>query len=85
MANLTTQEIELCKVVRATFKNGKWSILISEESGFIYQVSFNGKEDDDNVTILSKTKEVLLEVEKYEPPVIVTPLTRDDIVGTPLK
>lgn len=84
MANLTAQEIELCKVVRATFENGKWSILVSEENGFIYQVSFDGSEGDDNAQILLKTKEALLEVEKYEEPVIVQPLTRDDIIGTPL-
>jgi hypothetical protein len=85
MAKLTTQEIELCKIVRATFENNKWAILVSEEKGYIHQVIFDGKEDDDNNTILSKTKEALLEVEKYEAPVIVEPITREDIVGTNLK
>jgi hypothetical protein len=85
MAKLTAQEIEESKVIRATFEEGKWVILVSDSNDFIYRVMFDGLEGDDNNTLLSKTKEALLEVDKYEPPVIPTPVVRDDIIGSSLK
>jgi hypothetical protein len=81
MAKLTVQEIEATKVIRATFENSKWVILVSDETNYIYRVEFEGSESDDNTTLLTKTHAALLEVEKYEPVVIPQPIIREDLNG----
>jgi len=81
MAKLTAEEVAAAKVIRATFENGKWIILVSDSSDFIYRVDFEGAESDDNATLLSKTHEALLETEKYEPVVIPQPVVREDLTG----
>jgi hypothetical protein len=81
MAKLTTQDIEKTKVIRATFEDSKWVILVSDENNYIYRVEFEGSESDDNETLLSKTHIELLEIEKYEPVVIPEPIVREDLNG----
>ena len=81
MSKLTTQEIKKTKVIRATFENSKWVILVSDEANYIYRVQFEGSESDDNTTILTKLHAELLEVEKYEPVVIPESIIREDLNG----
>lgn len=81
MAKLTIQEIEATKIIRATFENNKWVILVFDESNHIYRVEFTGTESDDNATILNNLHIALLEVEKYEPVVIPQPTIREDLNG----
>jgi hypothetical protein len=81
MAKLTIKEIEATKVVRATFEESKWVVLVYDETDYIYRVEFEGSESDDNATILAKTHVVLLQVEKYEPAVILQPIIREDLNG----
>lgn len=81
MAKLTAEEVAASKVIRATFEEGKWIILVSDSSDFIYRVDFDGVESDDNATLLSKTHAALLETEKYEPVVIPQPVVREDLTG----
>ena len=81
MAKLTTQEIEATKIIRATFENDKWVILVFDESNHIYRVEFTGNESDDNATILNNLHTALLEVDKYEPVVIPQPTIREDLNG----
>ncbi len=81
MAKLTAEEISNTKVVRATFENNKWVILVSDDTDFIYRVEFDGAESDDNSTLLTKTHEALLDVDKYEPVVIPQPVIREDLNG----
>lgn len=81
MAKLTAQEIEATKVIRATFENGKWVILVSDETSYTYRVDFEGSESDDNATLLTKAHTALLEVDKYEPVVIPEPMVREDLNG----
>jgi len=81
MAKLTAQEIETTKVIRATFEDSKWVILVSDEANYIYRVQFEGSESDDNTTLLTKTHTELLEVDKYEPVVIAEPVVREDLNG----
>ena len=81
MAKLTTEEISNTKVIRATFESTKWIFLVSDENNIIYRVEFEGSESDDNATLLSKTHEALLEVEKYEPMVVPQPVIREDLNG----
>jgi len=85
MAKLTAEEIENLQVIRATFDNGKWVVLVSDENNFIYRAMFDGLEGDDNSTIITKTKVELLEVDKFEPIVVPTPIIREDITGINLK
>ena len=81
MAKLTTNEIEQTKVVRATFLDGRWVVLVSDEKEYIYRVIFEGEETDDNSIILSNTHNELLNVEKHEEPIILKEVTRDNING----
>ena len=81
MAKLTANDIAATTVIRATFESDKWVILVSDEGGFIYRVDFDGAESDDNATLLSKTHEALLEVDKYEPVVLPQPVVREDLTG----
>jgi hypothetical protein len=81
MAKLTTQDIEKTKVIRATFEDSKWVILVSDESDYIYRVEFEGSESDDNETLLFKTHVELSLVDKYEPVVIPQPIIREDLNG----
>lgn len=81
MAKLTSNDIASTKVIRATFESDKWIILVSDEKDFIYRVDFTGQESDDNATLLSKTHEALLEVDKYEPVVLPQPVIREDLSG----
>ena len=81
MTKLTTQDIEKTKVIRATFEDSKWVILVSDESDYIYRVEFEGSESDDNETLLFKTHVELLLVDKYEPVVIPEPIIREDLNG----
>jgi phosphomannomutase len=81
MAKLTAQEIETTKVIRATFEDSKWVILVSDEANYIYRVEFEGSESDDNATLLTKVHAALLEVDKYEPVVIAEPVVREDLNG----
>ena len=81
MAKLTTNEIEALTIVRATLEGGKWVVLTTDESHYIYRVSFDGLESDDDALILSNTHTALADVDKYESPVIVQPITRDCICG----
>jgi hypothetical protein len=81
MAKLTTQDIEKTKVIRATFEDSKWVILVSDESDYIYRVEFEGSESDDNETLLFKTHVELSLVDKCEPVVIPQPIIREDLNG----
>jgi phosphomannomutase len=81
MAKLTAKDIETTKVIRATFENSKWVILVTDETNYIYRVEFEGSESDDNATILTKAHAALLEVDKYEPVVIPEPIIREDLNG----
>lgn len=81
MAKLTNEDIAKTNVVRATFENGTWIVLVSDESGFIYRVDFEGEENESNDSLLLKVHNGLLEEDKYEAPVIVEPTVRDTIVG----
>ena len=81
MTKLTAQEIEKLKVIRATFENNKWIVLVSDDNNFIYRVMFDGLETDDNETIITKTKSGLLGVDKIEPTVLPEPTIRRDIAG----
>jgi hypothetical protein len=81
MAKLTAEEISNSKVVRATFENTKWVILVSDDNDFIYRIEFDGTESDDNSILLSKTHEALLDIDKYEPVVIPQPIIREDLNG----
>jgi hypothetical protein len=81
MAKLTAEEISNSKVVRATFENTKWVILVSDDNDFIYRIEFDGAESDDNSILLSKTHEALLGIDKYEPVVIPQPIIREDLNG----
>jgi phosphomannomutase len=81
MAKLTTSEIESTTIVRATLENGNWVILVSDGTGYIYRVSFEGSGDDLDATILASTHTALAGVEKYEAPASVSPVTRDCICG----
>ena len=82
MKKLTNSDIALIKIVRATFTNDKWVVLVTDANNYIYDVSFNGLESDDNDIILSNTHTALLEVDKYESPVLPVEIIRDDIVGS---
>ena len=53
MKKLTSGDIALTKIVRATFLNDKWVILVTDTNNYLYNVSFTGLESDDNNTILS--------------------------------
>lgn len=81
MAKLTIQEIEATKVIRATFENSKWVILVSDENNYIYRVEFEGCESDDNITLLTKTNTALLEIDKYDVVVTHNPIIRVDLNG----
>jgi hypothetical protein len=82
MLKLTDRDITLTKIVRATFLNDKWVILVTDTNNYLYNVSFTGLESDDNNTILSNTHTALLDVDKYEEPVLPVDITREDIVGS---
>jgi hypothetical protein len=82
MKKLTSGDIALTKIVRATFLNDKWVILVTDTNNYLYNVSFTGLESDDNNTILSNTHTALLDVDKYEVPVLPVDVTREDIVGS---
>jgi hypothetical protein len=82
MPKLTDRDITLTKIVRATFLNDKWVILVTDTNNYLYNVSFTGLESDDNNTILSNTHTALLDVDKYEEPVLPVDITREDIVGS---
>ena len=81
MAKLTAEEISKTTVVRATFENNRWIILVSDENDLIYRVDFDGAESDDNSVLLSKTHQGLLEVDKYEPVVVPQSVIREDLNG----
>lgn len=81
MAKLTAKDIETTKVIRATFEDSKWVILVTDEANYIYRVEFEGSESDDNTTLLTKAHAALLEVDKYEPVVIPEPIIREDLNG----
>ncbi len=81
MAKLTNEEIANSKIIRATFENGKWIILVCDENDFIYRVTFEGAESDENSTLLTKTNEALLEVDKHEPVIVTQSIIREDLNG----
>ena len=81
MAKLTAQEIEMTRVIRATFEDSKWVILVSDDNNCIYRVEFEGSESDDNGVLLSKTHIELSLVDKYEPVVFSGPIIREDLNG----
>jgi|DEB19_MinimDraft_2_1074335.scaffolds.fasta_scaffold184177_2 hypothetical protein len=81
MEKLTSNEIALTKIVRATFLNDKWVVLVSDADNNIYNVSFTGLESDNDDTILSNTHAALLEVDKYVAPVLPVTINRENIIG----
>jgi hypothetical protein len=81
MAKLTIQEIGASRIIRATFEDNRWIILVSDENNYIHRVEFDGSESDDNTTLLTNTHIALLEVDKYEPVVIPEPIIREDLNG----
>jgi len=84
MAKLTSEEIAGLKIIRTTFEGNKWIVLVSDENGYIYRAMFEGLENDENSSIITKTKNYLLDVEKFVPTILPTPLVREDIVGSTL-
>jgi hypothetical protein len=81
MNKLTTQEIEKTKVLRATFEDDKWVVVVTDKDNMVYRVSFVGSESDTNETILSNIHNELLNVDKIVPVVTPQPIIREDLNG----
>jgi hypothetical protein len=81
MSKLTAQEIEKTKVLRATFEDNKWVVIVTDEDNMVYRVSFDGTESDTNETILSNLHNELLNVDKIVPVFIPQPIVREDLNG----
>jgi len=81
MAKFTIKDIESSKIIRATFEEGNWVIIVSDNNNLMYRVIFEGSESDDNSILLSKTHSALLELDKHEPTVIPEPIVREDLSG----
>jgi hypothetical protein len=81
MSKLTAQEIEKTKVLRATFEDNKWVVIVTDEDNMVYRVSFDGTESDTNETILSNVHNELLNVDKIVPVFIPQPIVREDLNG----
>ena len=81
MVKLTKIEVEALNIIRSTFENGKWIILAEDVSHFIYRVSFEGLEDDEDSVLLANAHAAFLLVDKIEVPTLVQPITRDYICG----
>lgn len=81
MAKLTALEVEATKIIRATFSNGHWTVLVSDTQNKIYNVRFAGAEGDADSLILTNTHTALLLVDKYEAPVLPVVVERKDVYG----
>jgi hypothetical protein len=78
---MTNQEIELTTVVRATFENNIWNIVVTDENQHLYGLRIEGNENDNDDDLLDKIEKKLLTINKYVPPVLYAPTTKESLVG----
>jgi hypothetical protein len=81
MAKLNESDVAKTNIVRATYENNMWVVLVNDTDGIIYRVEFNGDENEPDSSILAKTKVELMKLDRIEKPVVVEPKRRDTVVG----
>ena len=81
MGKLNEIDVAKTSIVRATFENNKWVVLVNDEEGFIYWVEFNGDENEPDNSILAKTKVELMKLDKFEKPVLPQKTIRESVSG----